>query len=332
MYYLDKEEVNGLREYILYGAGHDGIVTMHYLGKENVLFFCDEYRSGGVIDGIPIISPRELKEISDENTVVIAVSKPQYVNQIISKLDFQGIKYVFWHELVSRIIQSEGELYNQINKRPSFEYDPKSEYIITRDRYENAGTLDSYFWQDLWAARLIYDTKPDKHYDIGSRVDGFITHLLTFGQRVVQIDIRPLNVDVDGYEFVCADATTLYGIDDNRIDSLSALCSLEHFGLGRYGDNIDPEACFKCFDAIQRVIRIGGYAYISVPIGREHLEFNAHRVFLPQTIIDAFSEMKLIEFSSCFGTEFEKDVDVHKYDDWEEFGGKRFGLFVFQKK
>ena len=61
---------------------------------------------------------------------------------------------------------------------------------------------------------------------------------------------------------------------------MSALCSLEHLGLRRYGDKIDPEACFKCFDAIQKKARKGGKLYISVPIGKECVEFNAHLFFM----------------------------------------------------
>lgn len=46
------------------------------------------------------------------------------------------------------------------------------------DRYEEAGTTESeYFWQDLLVARMIHDAEPQKHVDIGSRVDGFVAHV-----------------------------------------------------------------------------------------------------------------------------------------------------------
>ncbi len=43
---------------------------------------------------------------------------------------------------------------------------------------EKTGRLRSYFHQNLWVARKIYQQQPNKHIDIGSRVDGFIGHLL----------------------------------------------------------------------------------------------------------------------------------------------------------
>ena len=320
-----------MEKYILYGAGHDGVATLNYLGNDKVLCFCDTQKYGTFINGIPVICPEELKEKSTGATVVIAVSKNRFIVEICKYLASEGIDFVFWQDVVAEVIREQGREFSRICRRPSFKYDPQNEYIVTTDKYDTAGELESYFWQDLWAARLIYENKPQIHYDVGSRVDGFITHLLSLGQRVVQIDIRPLEVVVDGYGFVQADATNLDGIEDNSIKSLSALCSLEHFGLGRYGDDLDPEACFKTFNAVQRVLCRNGHAYISVPIGAEHMEFNAHRVFFAKTIIDSFSKMKLVEFSSCYRNQIEQNIDIHKYDNWMEWGGDRFGLFHFVK-
>lgn len=147
------------------------------------------------------------------------------------------------------------------------------------------------------------------------------------------IDVRPLEKKIPNVTYMCMDATKLEKFPDASIGSISSLCALEHFGLGRYGDQVNPEGCFEAFEAIQRVLKPGGKAYISVPIGKEHLEFNAHRIFYAQTIIDSFSDMKLLEFSSVHDSEdeIEYNIDVHKYDNEEDNAGWRFGLFVFEK-
>lgn len=170
-----------------------------------------------------------------------------------------------------------------------------------------------------------------EHYDIGSRLDGFIAHVLSYGIPVHMIDIRPFPTKIAGLDTVVADATNLDIFADNSIESLSALCSLEHFGLGRYGDTVDPEACFKCFDSIQKKLKTGGHLYISVPIGQERVEFNAHRVFYPSTILECFSELNLVEFSCADNTEIEKNVDIHKYDNECNIRKARFGLFHLKK-
>lgn len=223
--------------------------------------------------------------------------------------------------------------YNQQNTRKNFVAKRKFDYPIYGDRFEQAGMLSQYFWQDLWAASLIAKKNPERHFDIGSRVDGFIGHLASFRDKITLIDVRPLSSGIPGVNFIQADATSLAGIDDGSIYSLSALCSLEHFGLGRYGDPVDPEACFKAFQSINRVVGVGGDVYIAVPIGKEHVEFDAHRIFYARTIVNSFPQMELLEFS-CIGPgeyQIERNVPLDKYDK-DISGGGRFGLFHFRKK
>lgn len=169
---------------------------------------------------------------------------------------------------------------------------------ILSDRNESAGGIGGhYFHQDLWAARKIFQRRPSMHVDVGSRIDGFIAHLLTF-MPVTVIDVRPLKSDIDGLHFIQQDATSLAGIADNSIESLSTLHAIEHFGLGRYGDPVDANACFDAMASLTRVLQPGGRLYFSVPIGRERVEFNAHRVFAVETILDAFSSLELVSFSA----------------------------------
>ena len=232
-----------------------------------------------------------------------------------------------------KLFKKDMKQYQLLNKNKNFLIEKKYLYPCIYDKAENAGFLGPYFWQDLWASTLITEDNPEIHYDIGSRVDGFIAHLACQKKKIVLIDIRPLESKIDGVDFIQSDATNLENIENENIESLSALCSLEHFGLGRYGDPVDPNACFKAFKSIQRVMKSGGKIYISVPIGIEHLEFNAHRVFYPSTIVESFNELELQEFSVIneYCKEIEYNVDIHKYDNELGEGGLKFGLFYFKK-
>lgn len=221
-------------------------------------------------------------------------------------------------------------VYNEMNVRENFKINKNYLYPIISDKYSEAGNIGCYFWQDLWAAKLIYQSGVKSHFDIGSRIDGFIAHLLVMDVHVTLIDVREFSEEVENLNTIISDATNLEQVDDESIESMSALCSLEHFGLGRYGDPIDPEACFQCFAAIQRKLKRNGHLYISVPIGKERVEFNAHRIFYPKTIIDCFEQMDLIEFSCAVKNRIEPHVELHKYDD-EVKGSSRFGLFHFIK-
>lgn len=177
-------------------------------------------------------------------------------------------------------VEKDKVLYQQLNNRKNFEIHEEYMWPIIGEKYAENGAMGNYFWQDLWAAKKIIKSGVQEHYDIGSRVDGFIAHLLAADVKVNVIDIRPFPAQVENLYTIVDNATTLSQFKDDSVMSMSALCSLEHFGLGRYGDPIDPEACFKCFDNIQRKLKKGGRLYLSLPIGKERVEFNAHRVFL----------------------------------------------------
>ncbi len=125
-------------------------------------------------------------------------------------------------------------------------------WIWGMGKVTNAGTVDEYFWQDLWGAGHIISDGVKEHYDIGSRLDGFIAHLLAAGIDVHMIDVRPFPGKVDHLHTVVADATMMDNIADDSLGSLSALCSLEHFGLGRYGDPVDSEACFNALSRYRK--------------------------------------------------------------------------------
>lgn len=187
--------------------------------------------------------------------------------------------------------------YRQLNSLPMFRPRLRYAYPILTDRYAGAGLANGhYFHQDLWAARMIFRDRPEEHLDIGSRIDGFVAHLLAF-MPVTIVDIRPLVSDIQGLTFIQDDATTLSRIKSDSVRSLSSLHVAEHFGLGRYSDPIDPEACFRFMESLQRVLAPGGRLYFSVPVGKERVEFNAHRVFDPHRIPGCFPGLQLASFS-----------------------------------
>lgn len=156
------------------------------------------------------------------------------------------------------------------------------------DRYEEGGTTKSeYFWQDLLVARWIFDAKPQRHVDIGSRVDGFVAHVASF-RDIEVFDVRPISTQIPGVVFKQADLMSSDSVANSGsgyCDSLSCLHAIEHFGLGRYGDPINPAGHERGIANMALLLQPGGTFYLSTPIGRERVEFNANRVFDPRNII-----------------------------------------------
>jgi SAM-dependent methyltransferase len=193
---------------------------------------------------------------------------------------------------------------------------------------EGGSAKGHYFHQDLWAARRIFLANPKEHIDVGSRIDGFVAHLLTF--RSVQVlDVRPLATQLDGLAFTQADLMGTLPANLSA-DSVSCLHALEHFGLGRYGDRLDLDGWLKGLRNLANLTRPGGRLYLSTPIGDEQcMEFNAQRIFAPATIPVAAASfgLELAEFSFVDDDgSFFQNVDVHSVHC--NFG---CGCYVFKK-
>lgn len=166
---------------------------------------------------------------------------------------------------------------------------------VLSERYESAGNIKGhYFLQDLHVARLVRGLGLDHHVDVGSRVDGFIAHLITF-MRVTYVDIRDLPMKLENLTFAQGTIEDL-PFKDGELQSLSSLHVLEHIGLGRYGDPVDPEGYAKGAKELERVLAAGGTLFLSTPVGKERVYFDAHRVFHPNTILELFPSMELEKF------------------------------------
>ena len=193
-------------------------------------------------------------------------------------------------------------------------------------------TNNEYFLQDLIISKKIYQNSPVKHVDIGSRIDGFVAHVASF-REIEVFDIRPINSIIPGIIFKQADFMDSHNKQKNYCDSLSCLHALEHFGLGRYGDPINPYGYKKALEHMATLLKTDGIFYLSVPIGQECIEFNAHRIFDPINLIEELEKfkLKLIEL-----VVIKSDLSIQKIDkkfDIEALSKQRYllGLFTLKK-
>ncbi len=82
-----------------------------------------------------------------------------------------------------------------------------------------------------------------------------------------------------------------------RADSLSCLHTLEHFGLGRYGEPVNYNGYLLGLDNLYKILKKDGKFYFSVPIGPQRIEFDAHRVFSINYLLKLFDNKYHID---CF--------------------------------
>jgi hypothetical protein len=162
------------------------------------------------------------------------------------------------------------------------------------DKQSTTGFDRHYLYHPAWAARVLARTKPALHIDISSIL--YFSSLISAFIPTRFYDFRPADVHLNHLTCGAADLLKL-PFDDNSIESLSCMHVVEHVGLGRYGDSVDPLADSKAMQELLRVLAVGGNLLFVVPVGKPKIMFNAHRIYSYEQIVYAFSELNLVEFA-----------------------------------
>jgi SAM-dependent methyltransferase len=188
-----------------------------------------------------------------------------------------------------------------------------------------------YFYQAIWAFRRIMDERTLVHVDVGSSVP--FVGMLTTLTNVEFVDIRPVHITLDRFTMKVGSITEL-PYRDQSVISLSCLHVIEHIGLGRYGDPIDPQGVERAAGELARVLAPGGRLYLSTPTGRPRVQFNGQRVFAPREVLDLFPdltprELSMVDADGTFREGLRLDELIISKSAGSDFG---LGLFVFERR
>ena len=193
---------------------------------------------------------------------------------------------------------SEIALYMKDKKRFKREYRgnyPIRALPVLFERKKKSVFDPHYVYQAYWATHKIVKSAPVEHHvDIASHVP-FAAQLSAFCP-VVQVEFRPPEIEIASYERLSGDILRL-PFRDSSIPSLTCLHVIEHLGLGRYGDPLDPDGCWKGMLELQRIAAPKGNLLLSVPVGRPALFFNGGYVFRASDIPGALRGLDLEAFS-----------------------------------
>jgi hypothetical protein len=109
-------------------------------------------------------------------------------------------------------------------------------------------------------------------------------------------DVRPPDLKLEN---LAVKVNTLEKLDipDHSVASLSCMHVIEHLGLGRYGDPLDPQADLAGIAELKQILAPGGDLLIVVPLGTPRVMFNGQRVYSYGLIKDYFGELELREFA-----------------------------------
>ena len=153
-----------------------------------------------------------------------------------------------------------------------------------------------YVYHTAWAARVLSRLRPlpAHHTDIASSL--YFAAIASAFVPVRHYDYRPPDLTLPNLTSARADLTNL-PFPDASLSSLSCMHVVEHVGLGRYGEPLDPDADLVAMNELSRVLAPGGHLLFVVPVGQPRIQFNAHRIYAYDQVRDSFPDLDLVEFS-----------------------------------
>lgn len=175
-----------------------------------------------------------------------------------------------------------------------FSVEWKDMYPCLGDKLPGTPFDHHYTYHPAWAARILAQTKPAYHVDFSS-----ILHFGTMLSAFIPVrfyDYRPASLKLNNWEGNFADLCAL-NMEDNSHPSVSCMHTIEHIGLGRYGDALDPQGDIKAINELKRITKPGGDILFVTPVGRQRIEYNAHRIYSFELVNEMFTGCSLVSFA-----------------------------------
>ncbi|WP_162525196.1 DUF268 domain-containing protein [Rariglobus hedericola] len=181
-----------------------------------------------------------------------------------------------------------------------------------------------YFYHPAWACRVLRSINPAHHIDISS-IFSFAGCISAFWPTDYY-EYQPPTVKLDGLQAGRVDLCAL-PFADKSVASLSCLHVIEHVGLGRYGDPLDPDGDIKAARELVRVLAPAGHFLFVTPVAEiASVEFNAHRIYSFEAVMALFPSLKLQEFAVVLD---DHHRGLIRHADASLLAGQRFACGCF---
>jgi len=242
----------------------------------------------------------------------------QYIKQ---KYGLAKLKKSFWKEFES--LRRDGE-----KAYARFSLERKDIYPCLWDKTTSTQYDHHYLLHVAWAMRKVHEIDPAVHVDISSSLN-FCANLSAF-IPVEFYDYRPADVKLSNLKSAHADLTKLH-FESNSINSISCMHTIEHIGLGRYGDPLDYDGDLKAIAELIRVTAENGNILFVVPVGKPKIVFNAHRIYKFKQILSYFPDCALKEFSLITDDESGGELIINATEAMADEQNYGCGCFWFIK-
>jgi len=147
--------------------------------------------------------------------------------------------------------------------------------MITQKRVHYYEETDTWLYQALEK----YPIYGKEVGIIGSAMPWYESIVLAYGGHPTTIEYNKIDTDDDRITILTVDE---YNSNPKKFDVLLSISSIEHDGLGRYGDPINPNGDLEFMAmAKEKLLKANGHMILAMPLGRDCLVWNAHRIYGP---------------------------------------------------
>jgi SAM-dependent methyltransferase len=186
------------------------------------------------------------------------------------------------------------KIFRSLDTKQRFTIKDSDLFPILNEATSETGFDAHYTYHPAWAARIVRQINPAKHIDISSILH-FSAQLSAFIPTEFY-DYRPAKLNLSNLKSASADLCALF-FDSESVDCVSCMHTIEHIGLGRYGDPLDPEGDLKAISELKRIVKKGGHLLLVTPVGMPKVQFNAQRIYSYEMIAEQFDGFEIKDFS-----------------------------------
>jgi len=129
---------------------------------------------------------------------------------------------------------------------------------------------------------------------IGSVTPWIESILVNLGAK--EVTTVEYNVPICSHDIIKTISYTDFCKSSKKYDAIVSYSSIEHSGLGRYGDPLNPNGDIETMEQIYQSLDTGGHCFVGFPVGQDYLIWNACRIYGPIRLkmmyLDKFKELE----------------------------------------